>query len=63
MSSPIVAFSLDADQHALIEGAAATHRLSVAAWIKSVALELATTTAQNRATRTARRTARKTPTP
>lgn len=58
MTSPIVAFSLSADEHALLEAAAAVHRLSVSAWIKSVAVEMASTTTQNRATRTARRTQR-----
>lgn len=48
-------FTLTGTERALIESAAAEHRLSVAAWIKAVAVEMATTIAQNRDNRTARR--------
>lgn len=50
-----VYFNLNSAEFALVEAAAVEHRLKPAAWIKSVALELAATVAQNRAAKSQRR--------
>lgn len=58
--TPIIAFSVTADEHRALDAAAAEHSLSASQWAKAAVLELAATIAHNRATRTARRTARNT---
>lgn len=51
----LVHFTLTGAEHALVETPAAEHRLKPAQWIKSCALELARTVAENRAAKSERR--------